>query len=111
MTDDTYDAWRRTHGPQGFARLSDERKTIVTEISDIDVFDSMRALIADGINLDDRAAVEAAIIVPDDYRRDAATFRRFVDWCIKAARANIEAGGLQRTGLGVAGFVPREDED
>ena len=79
-----------------------------TYIDDIDVFNSMRALIDEGVNLENRAAVEAAIIMPDDYRCDPAMFRRYVDWCIKAARANLAAGGLQRDPFGGAGFVPPE---
>ena len=76
------------------------------QIDDIDVFDSMRALLADGIDLNDRAAVERALINP--YKDDLQTSERFVNWCIKAAKANI-AGGLRKVPHGVEGYVPLED--
>jgi hypothetical protein len=63
----------------------------------------MRWLLDDGIDLDDRAAVERALNYP--YANDE---QRFVDWCIKAARANKAAGGLRRE-FGSGGFVPPEE--
>jgi hypothetical protein len=78
-----------------------------TFIDDIDVFDSARALIADGVDLDDRAEVERELINP--YQDDKETSARFVNWCIKAARANLDAGSMTDDGKGfVEGFVPPE---
>ena len=75
-------------------------------IDDMDVFDSMLALLDDGIDLTDRAAVEKALINPYHGTRLSG---RFVDWCIKAAKANQAAGGLERHALGVSGFLPEEN--
>jgi hypothetical protein len=85
-----------------------ERNTIMTQrfIDDIDVFDGMRWLLDDGIDLDNRAAVERALNYP--YANDEQTSKRFVDWCIKAARANKAAVGLHRE-FGSGGFVPPEE--
>ena len=72
----------------------------------MDVFDGMRWLLDKGVDLEDRAAVERSLwcgMMEDD--------PAFVDWCIKAAKANKAAGGLQRNAHGitsVAGFVPPE---
>jgi hypothetical protein len=79
----------------------------MTEINDMDVFDSMRALLDDGVDLDDRAAVERHLINP--YKDEPPTSKRFIDWCIKAAKANKAAGGLERIPFGLEGFVPPED--
>jgi hypothetical protein len=57
---------------------------------DMDICDSGRALLGDNVDLDDRAAVERAVIAPDAYRHIPETFRRFVDRCINAARDQRE---------------------
>src|SRR5262249_27959686 len=59
--------------------------------TDMDVFDSMRALLRDEVDLDDRAAVERVLINPYDLNPYFSS--RFVNWCIKAAKANKAAGG------------------
>jgi len=79
-----------------------------TTINDMDVFDAMRLLLDRKIDLSDRAAVERAL--PNRWYSDDA-YRRFVDWVIKSAAANIAAGGLEKHGLGVGGFVPPEPTD
>jgi len=76
-------------------------------INDMDVFDSMRRLINRGVNLDDRAAVEAELL--GCYSEDPTTFKRFVDWCIKSARVNIAERGTGPWQHGEEGFVPRQD--
>jgi hypothetical protein len=45
----------------------------------------MRALLKDGIDPNDRAAVERALINP--YKDDPEMSKRFIDLCIKAAMA------------------------
>ena len=78
-------------------------------IDDIDVFDGMRWLVDNGIDPDDRPTVEAELSFAEHYRRDPVLFERYVDWCIKAAHANLAAGGLYRDCYCVgAGFVPPE---
>ena len=79
-----------------------------TTINDMDVFDAMRLLLDRKIDLSDRAAVERAL--PNRWYSDDA-YRRFVDWVIKSAAANIAAGGLEKHGLGGGGFVPPEPTD
>jgi hypothetical protein len=76
------------------------------EINDMDVFDSMRHLLDTGVDLDDRADVERVLINP--YKENAETTERFITWCIKAAKANRAAGGLERHEFGLRGFVPPE---
>jgi hypothetical protein len=78
-----------------------------TVIDEVDLFDSMRALLDDGIDLDDRGAVERVLINP---YCDTDLSERFVDWCIKTAKANHAAGGLQRHAFGGGGFVPDEGQ-
>jgi hypothetical protein len=53
-------------------------------IDDFDVFDTSRALVDDGVDLDDRAAVERQIINP--YEDDQTISKQFVDVCIATAR-------------------------
>jgi hypothetical protein len=77
----------------------------MTDIDDMDVGDSMRALLDANVDLTDRAAVEAVLINP---YRGTTESERFVDWCIKAAKANQAAGGLERHVFGNRGFVPKE---
>lgn len=80
----------------------------MSHIDDMGVFDHMRGLLDTGIDLDDRAAVEAALA--NAYDDDPQLHARFVDWCIKAAKANKAAGGLQTGPFGSgSGFVPPED--
>jgi hypothetical protein len=76
----------------------------MTEIDDIDVFDGMRWLIESGINLDDRAAIEQAL--PFLPYGDNETSKRYVSWCIKAAKANQARGYRGRSGE--EGYVPPE---
>jgi hypothetical protein len=76
-------------------------------INDMDVFDSMRALLDQGVDLDDREAVERVLINPHG-GHDPEIAARFVNWCIKAAKANKAVGGLQKEGLAKTGFVPPE---
>lgn len=82
-----------------------DRKTVM-DLDDMDVFDGMRALLDADVDLADRAAVEIALV---NACRGTGLSARFVDWCIKAAKANRDAGGLERHAFGGAGFVPPED--
>jgi hypothetical protein len=85
------------------------RTTDGSDPNDMDVFDSMRSLLARGIDLDDRAAVERALgnVYAEHPQRQA----RFVAWCIKAAKANQAAGGLEPEPFGESGFVPPEFDE
>jgi hypothetical protein len=56
---------------------------------DFDLSDSVRALIRNGINIDDRTAVESAL---SDYTHDPAVFARYVDEVIKTARRYMATG-------------------
>jgi hypothetical protein len=76
-------------------------------INDLDVFDGMRLLLDRGIDLNDRAAVEA--VLGEAVLGDPHLNARYVNWCIKAGKANQAAGGLERHPFGSAGFVPPED--
>jgi hypothetical protein len=53
---------------------------------DLDLSDSARALIRNGINIDDRTAVESALSDSAGYMHDPAVFARYVDEVIKTAR-------------------------
>jgi hypothetical protein len=77
------------------------------KIDDIDVFDSMRALIHDNVDLNNRAAVEKALINP---YKGTRLSDRFVNWSIKAAKANRARGGLPHRAFGGGGFVPKQQE-
>jgi hypothetical protein len=88
--------------------MSKEEMKIEREtINDMDVFDSMRALLDDDVDLTDRAVVEKALINPYEGTRLS---ERLVNWCIKAAQANQVAGRLKRHAFGCEGFVPEEFE-
>ena len=49
-------------------------------INDMDVFDHMRGLLGKGVDLDDPAAVEAALA--NAYDEDPQLHARFVNWCV-----------------------------
>jgi hypothetical protein len=60
---------------------------------DFDLSDSARALIRNGINIDDRTAVESALSDTAGYTHDPALFTRYVDdEVIKTARRNMATG-------------------
>jgi hypothetical protein len=86
--------------------------TVDKPIDEMDVFDSMRALLRDGIDLDDRSAVERVLINP--YAYDERTSARFVDWCVKAARFNKAEGRFmdrhRHPALVDAGIIPPEHD-
>jgi hypothetical protein len=88
------------------SNYSEKREQPGTNIDEMDVFDSMRALLYDGVNLDDRTAVERALINP--YADDEQLSVRFINWCIKAARLNKAAGRFQCHVSGEEGVVPPE---
>jgi hypothetical protein len=52
----------------------------------------VRALIRNGINIDDRTAVESALSDTASYTHDPAVFARYVDEVIKTARRYMAAG-------------------
>jgi hypothetical protein len=53
---------------------------------DFDLSESARALIRNGINMDDRTAVESARSDTAGYTHDPAVFARYIDEVIKTAR-------------------------
>ena len=59
---------------------------------DLDLSDSARALIRNGINVDDRMAVESALSDSAGYTHDPAVFARYVDEVIKTARRYVATG-------------------
>ena len=59
---------------------------------DLDLSDSARALIRNGINIDDRRAVESALSDSAGYTHDPAVFARYVDEVIKTARRYVATG-------------------
>ena len=59
---------------------------------DFDLSESARALIRNGINIDDRTAVESALSDTAGYTHDPAVFARYVDEVIKTARHNMATG-------------------
>ena len=59
---------------------------------DFDLSDSARALIRNGINIDDRTAVESAPSDSAGYTHDPAVFARYVDEVIKTARRYVATG-------------------
>jgi hypothetical protein len=70
----TYSAWLET------CRFAEIRRK-----ADIDICDAARALLDDEVDLDDRAAVEAALINPFKGSQYSAVY---VDECIKTAKFN-----------------------
>ena len=78
---------------------------MTTMINDMDVFNSTRALLSENIDLNDCAAVERVLVNP---YKDTPLSKRFVDWCIKTAKANKATGGLEDISFGQAGFMPTE---
>jgi hypothetical protein len=58
---------------------------------DFDLSDSARALIGNGINIDDRTAVESALSDSAGYTHDPV-FARYVDEVIKTARRYVATG-------------------
>ena len=59
---------------------------------DLDLSDSARALIRNGINVDDRTAVESALSDSAGYTHDPAVFARYIDEVIKTARRYVATG-------------------
>ena len=57
---------------------------------DLDLSDSARA--PNGINIDDRTAVESALSDSAGYTHDPAVFARYVDEVIKTARRYVATG-------------------
>src|SRR5215831_4955483 len=55
-------------------------------------FPTARALIRNGINIDDRTAVESAPSDSAGYTHDPAVFARYVDEVIKTARRYVATG-------------------
>ena len=59
---------------------------------DLDLSDSARAMIRNGINIADRTAVESALSDSAGYTHDPAVFARYVDEVIKTARRYVATG-------------------
>ena len=59
---------------------------------DLDLSDSARALIRNGINIDDRRAVESALSDSAGYTHDPAVFARYIDEVIKTAHHYVATG-------------------
>jgi len=75
----------------GWRRGLIRTKTTMHDV-DFDLSDSMRALIRNGINIDDRTAVESALSDTAGYTHDPAVFARYVDEVIKTARRYMATG-------------------
>ena len=60
--------------------------------ADLELPDSARALIRNGINIDNRTAVESALSDSAGYTHDPAVFARYVDEVIKTARRYVATG-------------------
>jgi hypothetical protein len=73
--------------------IFDDREAPMRNNVDMDIFDSARALVDDGVDLDDRAAVERMIIALGVYRQPE-TFQRFVDAVIAEAKSIRETNRL-----------------
>jgi hypothetical protein len=90
------------------------RKQNPKYIDDMDVFDAMRWLLDNNVDLDNRDAVVKCLRGDERtyvYDEDTATSDRFINWCIRAAKANLAVGGLERQEDGCSGFVPPEHGD
>jgi hypothetical protein len=59
---------------------------------DRDLSESARALIRNGINIDDRTAVESALSDSAGYTHDPAVFARYIDEVIRTARRYVATG-------------------
>jgi hypothetical protein len=79
----------------------------MNDIDDYDVFDGMRWLPLNKVDLDDQLAVERALRIPFYCAARPALKERFIKWCVQAARLNKESFG--RLGPSAEYFVPAED--
>ena len=70
----------------------DDPKARAMHDVDLDLSDSARALIRNGINIDDRTAVESALSDSAGYTHDPAVFARYVDEVIKTTRRHVAPG-------------------
>jgi hypothetical protein len=65
----------------------------MNDIDDYDVFDGMRWLLLNKVDLDNQLAVERALWIPFYSAARPALKERFIKWCVQAARLNKESFG------------------
>jgi hypothetical protein len=65
----------------------------MNDIDDYDVFDGMRWLLLNKVDLDDQLAVERALWIPFYSAARPALKERFIKWCVQVARLNKESFG------------------
>jgi len=78
----------------------------MNDIDDYDVFDGMRWLLLNNVDLDDQLAVERVLWIPFYCAAGAALKERFIKCCVQAARLNKESFG--RVGPPAEYFVRAE---
>jgi len=79
----------------------------MNDIDDYDVFDGMRWLLLNNVNLDDQLAVERALWTPFYCAAKPALKDRFIKRCVQAAVLNKES--FSRLGPSADYFVSAED--
>jgi hypothetical protein len=79
----------------------------MNDIDDYDVFDGMRWLLLNNVDLDDHLAIERALLTPFYCAARPALKERFIKSCVQAAVLNKESFG--RLGLSAEYFVPAEN--
>jgi hypothetical protein len=79
----------------------------MNDIDDYDVFDGMRWLLRNNVDLDDQLAVERALWTPFYCTASPVLKERFIKSCVQAAVLNKESFG--RLGPPVEYFAPAED--
>ena len=78
--------------PRSPSRISNDPEAPAMHDADLELSDSERALIRNGINIDNRRAVESALSDSARYTHDPAVFARCVDEVIKTARCCVATG-------------------
>ena len=79
----------------------------MNDIDDYDVFDGMRWLLLNNVDLDNQWAVERAVSSPFYCTAKPGLKERFIKCCVQAARLNKESFG--RLGPSAEYFVRAED--
>ena len=77
----------------------------MNDIDDYDVFDGMRWLLLNNVDLDDQLAVDRALCNPFYCTARPALKDRYIKWCVQAARLNKERFGRR----GPSADFPAED--
>jgi len=79
----------------------------MNDIDDYDVFDGMRWLLLNDVDLDDQLAIERAVSSHFYCAAKPGLKERFIKCCVQAAKLNKESFG--RLGPSAEYFVPAED--